>query len=456
MRAATKPRAPLSSTLVRRGLTLAALLGLAAGAPALGPGVVPEEDLEPDVLAAAGLDAQVLANFAPGEVAFGVVDSPGGAYPPGLFLAGVDASGAEPVGVLWRLDDAGALARFVEGSFSFAAPVVGPPGAAGFAGELFVLGGTPGSTLLDAIYSVDPLGDASLFAALPAGQSFRDLAFDAAGCFGDGLFATVTGVGVVQYTAGGVSAPVVDDPRLDGPLGFGPGGDWGGELYVCDDGTSSEGLFRVEPGGTVERIAELELPLDFDWGFGAEFTGDMFVATLSGLLRVTREGDTALLPGFTTPFAVHWRHPALVASSFGDDGGLIQLRAAWVPFGEPLAGTHGEPQLAIRSTMVAGDLLEVDVTQARPSATAGMVVGVHQWNLPFKGGVMIPELIPPGFLKLQATDAQGELHLDIPLPDLSAAGGTPIIVQYWIVDPVGVAGYASTGAVWSPAAPPID
>jgi hypothetical protein len=70
-----------------------------------------------------------------------------------------------------------------------------------------------------------------------------------------------------------------------------------------------------------------------------------------------------------------------------------------------------------------------------------LVVGLGQIDLPFKGGVMVPE---PALLLPNAFGPTGTLSVDLPEGVLA---GTTIHLQAWLQDPAGPAGFSATNGL---------
>ncbi len=118
----------------------------------------------------------------------------------------------------------------------------------------------------------------------------------------------------------------------------------------------------------------------------------------------------------------------------------------WADLGQGLAGTSGIPLLEGTGTLVGGQPMSIDLSGARANAPATFIGGVGTFNLPFKGGVLVPDFTPPGFTIPLVTNGAG----DIPIADTWPEGFPPgfvIYFQYWVLDPVGVQGFAASNAI---------
>jgi hypothetical protein len=118
------------------------------------------------------------------------------------------------------------------------------------------------------------------------------------------------------------------------------------------------------------------------------------------------------------------------------------FRPFWQPLGGALAGSAGLPTLVGQGVIEPGEPVTLQVSNAAPAAAATLVIGLDQVNLPFKGGVLVPEpsVLVPGLV----TDATGSLELDGVWP---AGAATAFLAQLWIADAGGPKGFAATNAV---------
>lgn len=121
-----------------------------------------------------------------------------------------------------------------------------------------------------------------------------------------------------------------------------------------------------------------------------------------------------------------------------DNVSIQPLESTWVDLGSALAGVFGEPLLEGTGDLSSGTVSSVELSNAAPSATTGLFVGVSAINAPFKGGTLVPF---PNLLFLLSTDAGGSLSVPFIMP-AGSASGVEIYVQAGIQDgaaPVGVA-----------------
>ena len=109
-----------------------------------------------------------------------------------------------------------------------------------------------------------------------------------------------------------------------------------------------------------------------------------------------------------------------------------------------LAGAAGVPVLSGSGTWAGGTPISIDISSARPSATAGLFVGLTNNPTPAFGGTLVP--VPFFGPFLLATNGAGELSLPATAPhDIPC--GLDIYLQYGIDDPAAVGGVALSNAL---------
>ena len=120
-----------------------------------------------------------------------------------------------------------------------------------------------------------------------------------------------------------------------------------------------------------------------------------------------------------------------------------------VDLGFAKAGTGGiAPAFSVCGTLGTGDSADFLLADAKPLASAAIVIGVSQINAPFAGGVLVPSptLVLSGF----ATDATGSILF----PGVAGGGGPFDLYLQWIVfDPGATQGKAFSNGLkvsWLP------
>lgn len=130
----------------------------------------------------------------------------------------------------------------------------------------------------------------------------------------------------------------------------------------------------------------------------------------------------------------------------GADNARISRDTDWTNLGNALAGTNGLPTLAGGGNLTAGSPITVTLANARPNSSALLVTGLSQLNAPFLGGVLVPNVATTNFVLPLATNSSGAILLPTTWPS-GIPAGTTIVLQYWIVDPVGVFGVAASNGL---------
>lgn len=126
---------------------------------------------------------------------------------------------------------------------------------------------------------------------------------------------------------------------------------------------------------------------------------------------------------------------------------ILQPPGTWTDLGHGLAGTHGVPQLAGAGELHAGTPWDVTLAGALEGAAAFLVVGFAALDAPFRGGLLVPDPGPPGFIVPLACDGAGALWLHGEWPATLPSGGSLVLAQFWVVDPAGPQGLSASNAL---------
>jgi hypothetical protein len=130
------------------------------------------------------------------------------------------------------------------------------------------------------------------------------------------------------------------------------------------------------------------------------------------------------------------------ASSAG--AAYVYRAPGWSGQGCALAGVSGDPLLVGSGTLADGSSNAADLSNAAPSATAGLFLALGSTPVPFKGGTLKPvPFFDPVILN---TSASGEIPLPFVMPPAIPAG-TEIWVQWAIQDAVAVQGVSLSNAI---------
>jgi len=116
----------------------------------------------------------------------------------------------------------------------------------------------------------------------------------------------------------------------------------------------------------------------------------------------------------------------------------------WSDQGCALAGVVGDPLLAGTGTLAAESGNSALLTNAAPSAMAGLFLALGSVPVPFKGGTLKPfPFLPPVFVP---TSPSGTISLPFVMP-LGVPSETQLWVQWGIQDATAIAGIALSNAI---------
>jgi hypothetical protein len=126
------------------------------------------------------------------------------------------------------------------------------------------------------------------------------------------------------------------------------------------------------------------------------------------------------------------------------------LPAGWSDLGVGLHGSAGIPQLQGTGALVAGQSVQLRLTDAAPLAPVTLVLGLSPVDLPFKGGQLVPaaDVLVAGLI----TSAAGQLTLTGRWP-AGLPAGFSMWMQEWIADAAGPKGFASSNGLGAKTAP---
>jgi hypothetical protein len=163
--------------------------------------------------------------------------------------------------------------------------------------------------------------------------------------------------------------------------------------------------------------------------------GNLYV-TSWGTNEVLRyNGATgAFIDVFITPGAEGLVTPQVV---------LFREANPWADLGFALAGTNGDPELSGTGSLEPFSALSITVSNALASSAGTLFLGLSNLSAPFKGGTLVP--FP--FLTIGLPTAPGGgFTLPATWPGNLPSGFT-FYLQYWLVDPAGPVGLASTNGL---------
>jgi hypothetical protein len=115
----------------------------------------------------------------------------------------------------------------------------------------------------------------------------------------------------------------------------------------------------------------------------------------------------------------------------------------WSLLGPGLSGSAGTPSLSGLGALQAGTSWTFSLVDCAPSAPAFLVMGPTSLMASFKGGVLVPE---PAQLAALVTSPAGRIILTGTWP-AGVPSGLQLVLQYWIADAAGPAGWAASNGV---------
>ena len=202
-----------------------------------------------------------------------------------------------------------------------------------------------------------------------------------------------------------------------------------GTLRACQGFSGAAYVFRRDDGGTPD-------PGDDTWSEQAHLVASAAQPADGYGDAVALDGETALIAAPYTE--VH----------FFNDGTVYAVaiaRAPWSWEGHPLAGTAGEPCLFGHGSLQAGQPVAFNLHRAKPSAPVVFIIGTDELTVPFKGGVLVPQLTLLVFGLF--TNPAGKLALSSTWPAALPPAFDTTWYQAWIVDSAGPANLAASNGL---------
>ncbi len=169
-----------------------------------------------------------------------------------------------------------------------------------------------------------------------------------------------------------------------------------------------------------------------NFGIGVAISGDVVASSAysedSNATGVNGNGANNDIPGSGAAYAFD----------------LDLLPEPWADLGFGLAGVSGVPQFVGKGTLIAGDVLALALTNAKPGSSAALLVGVSAIHAPFKGGTLVPA--PDLLIAGLPIDGAGAQKLTLIGPAGLPSGAT-LWMQEWVIDPAGPSGFSASNAI---------
>lgn len=124
---------------------------------------------------------------------------------------------------------------------------------------------------------------------------------------------------------------------------------------------------------------------------------------------------------------------------------IMQPGGSWADVGGELAGAYGAPVLEGTGLLKANTPFTLTITNGLENSSAFLVVGFARLDVPFRGGLMVPE---PTIIVSTVTNGSGQIDVNGTWTGELPGGAAAAYVQTWLVDPAGPVGLsASNGLV---------
>ncbi len=135
---------------------------------------------------------------------------------------------------------------------------------------------------------------------------------------------------------------------------------------------------------------------------------------------------------------------SIIGTSDWDQLSFVFTPDPWADLGSGLGGAVGVPVLAGTGSLVGGQPITLDLSDALPGSTTTLVVGFAALDAPFKGGTLVPA--PNLLFTGLPIDAAGSFVLNATWP-LGLPSGATLFFQHWVVDAAGPQGFSASNGL---------
>jgi len=124
----------------------------------------------------------------------------------------------------------------------------------------------------------------------------------------------------------------------------------------------------------------------------------------------------------------------------------VAMGLHWTDLGHALAGEDEAPRLAGTGSLWPGNPWSLLLSGATEGETAFLCLAFGELRVPFKGGVLVPDIVDAGVVAPVPTDEYGNAVLASTWPS-NVPSGAELAFQYWQPDASGPAGFVASNAV---------
>lgn len=117
--------------------------------------------------------------------------------------------------------------------------------------------------------------------------------------------------------------------------------------------------------------------------------------------------------------------------------------SVWTDFGFAKPGYLGAPHLVGTGPLTANSLNTLALTNAYPSSIVVQGLGLAAINVPYLGGILVPD---PVLVVALSTDASGSANWQLFVPT-GLPAGLSLVFQQWIQDPMATFGWSASNGV---------
>jgi len=118
----------------------------------------------------------------------------------------------------------------------------------------------------------------------------------------------------------------------------------------------------------------------------------------------------------------------------------------FVDLGQSMVGSAGTPQLSGSGALTDGSPVTFTLEDALPGASMLLTLGLDMAPIALKGGVLVPDLAPPGLAVSLGVGPTGTLVMPSTWP-VGWPAGVHLFLQAWIIDPAGPKNLVSSNAL---------